>query len=42
MNAGKSKVLACSSGGKLIVNSGKWNCGVCGSANSVRCTACIN
>ena len=28
MNAGKSKVMAGSSGGKIIVNSGKWPCGV--------------
>ena len=26
---GKSKVIVCSSGGKMIVNSGKWPCGVC-------------
>ena len=32
MNAGKSKVMVMvgSSGGKTIVNSGKWPCGVCG------------
>ena len=33
-----------SSGGKMIVNSGKWPCGVCGKrvqANSVQCTLCI-
>ena len=32
-----------SSGGKMIVNSGKWACGVCGrgvQANSVQCTVC--
>ena len=32
-----------SSGGKIIVNSGKWPCGVCGKgvqANSVQCTVC--
>ena len=32
-----------SSGGKLIVNSGKWPCGLCGigvQANSVPCTVC--
>ena len=31
------------SGGKMIVNSGKWPCGVCGKgvqANSVQCTVC--
>ena len=43
VNAGKSKVMVGSSGGKLIVNSGKWPCGVCGKgvqANSVQCTVC--
>ena len=38
MNAGKSKVMVGSSGGKMIVNAGKWPCGVCGKgvqANSV-------
>ena len=30
MNAGKSKVMVGSSGRKIIVNSGKWPCGVCG------------
>ena len=29
-NAGKSKVMVGRSGGKMIVNSGKWPCGVCG------------
>ena len=41
VNAGKSKVMVGSSGGKMIVNSGKWRCGVCGKgvqANSVQCT----
>ena len=28
MNAGKSKVMVGSSGEKMIVNSGKWPCGV--------------
>ena len=45
VNAGKSKVMVRSSGGKLIVNSGKWPCGVCGNgvqANSVQCTVCKN
>ena len=28
MNAGNSKVMVGSSGGKMIVNSGKWPCGV--------------
>ena len=27
VNAGKSKVMVCSSGGKMIVNSGTWPCG---------------
>ena len=43
MNAGKSKVMVGCSGGKMIVNSGKWPCGVCGKgvqANSVQCTVC--
>ena len=30
MNAGKSKVMVGSRGGKMIVNYGKWQCGVCG------------
>ena len=30
VNAGKSEVMVGSSGGKMIVNSGKWPCGVCG------------
>ena len=40
MIAGKSKG---SSGGKMIVNSGKWPRGACGKgvqANSVQCTVC--
>ena len=43
VNAGKSKVMAGSSSGKMIVNSGKWPCGVCGKGvqeNSVQCTVC--
>ena len=43
VNAGKSKVMVGSSGWKMIVNSGKWPCGVCGKevqANSVQCTVC--
>ena len=43
VNAGKTKVMVGSSGGKMIVNSGKWPCGVCGKevqANSVQCTVC--
>ena len=45
VNAGKCKVMVGSSGGKMIVNSGKWPCGVCGKgvqANSVQCTVCKN
>ena len=45
VNAGKSKVMVGSSGGKIIVNSRKWPCGVCGKgvqANSVQCTVCKN
>ena len=30
VNAGKSKVMVGISGGKMIVNSRKWPCGVCG------------
>ena len=44
VNAGKSKVMVGSSGGKMIVSSGKWTCGVCGKgvqAHSVQCTICI-
>ena len=44
MNSGKSKVMVGSSGGKTIVSSGKWPCGVCGKgvqANFVQCTVCI-
>ena len=43
VNARKSKVMVGSSGRKMIVNSGKWPCGVCGKgvqANSVQCTVC--
>ena len=43
VNAGKSKVMVGSSGGKMIVNSGNWPCSVCGKglqANSVQCTVC--
>ena len=43
VNAGKSKVMVGSSGGKMIVNAGKCPCGVCGKgvhANSVQCTVC--
>ena len=41
VNAGQSKVVVDSSGGKMIVNSGTWPCGVCGNgvqANSIQCT----
>ena len=41
VNAIKSNVMFGSSGGKMIVNSGKWPCVVCGKgvqANSVQCT----
>ena len=44
VNARKSKVMVGSSGGKMIVNAGKWPCGGCGKgvqANSVQCTLCI-
>ena len=43
VNAGKSKVMVGSSVGKMIVNYGKWPCGVCGKGvqvNSVQCTVC--
>ena len=43
MHAGKSKVMVGSSGVKMIVNPGKWPCGVCGKGvqtNSVQCTVC--
>ena len=43
VNAVKSKLMVGGSGGKIIVNSGKWPCGVCGKgvqANSVQCTVC--
>ena len=36
-------VMVSSSGGKMIVNSGKWPCDVCEKgvqANSVQCTVC--
>ena len=39
----ESLVMVRSSGGKIIVNSGKWPCGVCGKGvqtNSVQCTVC--
>ena len=43
VNVGKTKVMVGNSGGKMIVNSGKWPCVVCGKgvqANSVQCTVC--
>ena len=40
MNAGKSKVMVRSSGGKMLVNSRKWPCGKGVQANSVQCTVC--
>ena len=43
VNTGKSKVMVGSSGGKMIANSAKWPCGVCGKGvqtNSVPCTVC--
>ena len=43
VNAGKSKVKVGSSGGKMIINSGKWSWGVCGKGvqtNSVQYTVC--
>ena len=40
VNAGKSEVMVGSSGGKMIVNSGKWPCGKGVQANSVQCTLC--
>ena len=40
VNVGKLKVIVVSSGGKMIVNSGKWACGKGVQANSVQCTVC--
>ena len=43
VNAGNTKVMVGSSGGKMIVNSGQWPCGVCGKgvqATFVQCTVC--
>ena len=43
MNAGMSKVVVGSNGGKIIVNSGKWSRGVCGKrvqTNCFQCTVC--
>ena len=40
VNAGKSEVMVGNSGGKMIVNYGKWPCGKGVQANSVQCTVC--
>ena len=43
INTKKTKVMVGISGGMMIVNSGRWPCGVCGKglqAHSVQCTAC--
>ena len=45
VDAGKSKVMVDRGGGKMIVNSGKWPCEVCGKGvqefeNFVQCTVC--
>ena len=40
LNAGKSKVMVGSSGGKMIVNSRKWPGRKGVQANSVQCTVC--
>ena len=43
MNTGKSGIMVGISVGKIIVNSRKWSCGLCGKrvqANSVKGTAC--
>ena len=43
VNAGKSIVMVDISGGRLVVNSGKWPCGVRGKgvqAHSVQCIVC--
>ena len=43
VNAGKCKGMVCSGGGKIIVSSGKWPCGVSGNKvqeNCVQCTVC--
>ena len=37
MNAGKSKVMVGSSGGKIIVDSGNWSCGVWERSAGKRC-----
>ena len=38
VNAGKSKVMPGSSGGKMIVNSGNCPCGVCGKGVQANCS----
>ena len=38
VNAGKTKVMVGSSGGKIIINSGKWPCGVCGKGVQANCS----
>ena len=38
VNAGKSKVMFGSSGGKMIVHSGKWPYGVCGKSTGKLCS----
>ena len=43
VNAGNTKVMVGSSGGKMIVNFGKWPCGVSGKGvqtTTVQCTVC--
>ena len=43
VNARKSEMMIGSGGGKIIANSGKWPCGVCGKgvqSNFVQCTVC--
>ena len=43
VNVGKSKVMVGSSGGKMIVNSGKWSCGVCRKWGTGKlCSVCKN
>ena len=37
VNTGKSKVMVGGTGGKMIVNSGKCSCGVCGKGVVVVC-----
>ena len=42
VNAGKSKMMVGSSGGKMIVNSGKWSCGVCGRVQTLFSAKYVN